>query len=463
MRSDMAETAAAKPASGCSSYQRYRAPWFASPVWGVLLCAAYPLLILTPLALFAILSPRSHQGPLVEIGMDCAAVAFPILALQFVISARLRWLEAPFGLDVVLHFHRIMAFVALVLLCAHPLLVSAGESWGLLTRLNVRWPIWAGRLAFLVLVAHITTAIFRRIMRLRYETWRRLHSGVAFLLLGLALLHSLTLGHDFKSRAATMIWVAFPLAAGIAWCYCRLVRPWLLSRRPYRIVSVVPEAPRVWTLTLSPIGNRTLDYAPGQFQFLRLDGSGIIAEEHPFSIASSPAPDGQVRLTVKESGDFTSTIGRVKPGDLATLQGPFGRFSHVLHPSNDLVFIAGGIGITPFMSMLRYMRDRRDPRRVLLVYANRTPAEIVFRSELASMESSGFPTLKTIHILSEPTPNWLGHTGRLDLSSLEACCGGFSGKTFFLCCPPTMTAGLVRGLKKAGVGLELIHTDYFGL
>jgi len=216
-------------------------------------------------------------------------------------------------------------------------------------------------------------------------------------------------------------------------------------------------------LTLDPRGNRTLDHAPGQFQFLRPHGRGIIAEEHPFSIASSPAPDGQIRVTVKESGDFTSTIGRVESGDLATVHGPFGRFSHVFHPSNDLVFIAGGIGITPFMSMLRYMRDRRDTRRVLLVYANRTPADIVFRGELESMESGDFPTLKTIHILSEPTPDWVGHAGRLDLSSLEGFCGGFSGKTFFLCCPPTMTAGLIRGLRKAGVGLGRIHTDYFGL
>ena len=206
-----------------------------------------------------------------------------------------------------------------------------------------------------------------------------------------------------------------------------------------------------------------MDYAPGQFLFLRPHGSGIIAEEHPFSIASSPVPDGQLRATVKESGDFTSTIGFIKPGDLATVHGPFGRFSHVLRPSNDLVFIAGGIGITPLMSMLRYMRDRRDARRVLLVYANRTPADIVFRSELESMESGGLPALKTIHILSEPTPDWVGHTGRLDLPSLEDFCGGFSGKTFFLCCPPTMTARLILGLKKAGVGLERIHTDYFGL
>jgi predicted ferric reductase len=260
-----------------------------------------------------------------------------------------------------------------------------------------------------------------------------------------------------------MIWIAFPLVAGVAWCYGRVAPPWLLRRSYYRIQLIMPEAPRVWTLTLSLRGTRPLDYAPGQFQFLRLHGRGVIAEEHPFSIASSPMPDGEVRVTIKESGDFTSTIGRIKPGDLATVHGPFGRFSHLFYPSDDLVFVAGGIGITPLMSMLRYMRDRRDARRVLLVYANRTSADVVFQSELESMEAGGFPTLKTIYLLSEPTPDWLGYCGRLDSPSLEDFCGGFSGKTFFLCCRPTMTAGLIRGLKKAGVGLELIHTDYFGL
>jgi ferredoxin-NADP reductase len=169
-------------------------------------------------------------------------------------------------------------------------------------------------------------------------------------------------------------------------------------------------------------------------------------------------------LTIKESGDFTSTIGRIKPGDLVAVHGPFGRFSHVFHPNgDDLVFVAAGIGITPLMSMLRYMRDRRDPRRVLLVYANRGASDIVFRSELEQIESSGFPALKTIHILSRPPGDWVGRTGRLDTASLGSLCGGFAGKAFFICCPPIMASGLIRGLKNAGVGPERIHTDYFGL
>jgi 3-phenylpropionate/trans-cinnamate dioxygenase ferredoxin reductase subunit len=420
--------------------------------------------MVAPLAVFAIISPTSDHALIVQIGVDCAVVAFTILALQFVISARLRWIEAPFGLDVVFRFHRAMAWVAVGLLCIHPLLVAAGESWGLLTSWDARWPVWAGRLALLLLFAHVFVAIFRQVMRLPYQTWRCLHNVGAFLLLGLAFLHSLALGNDFESTVAKIVWGVLLLVAWSAWFYGRLARPWLLRHGSYAVVSIAPETPQVWTLTLEPRANRPLRYAPGQFQFLCLQSNSVLAEEHPFSIASSPSPNGRISLTIKQSGDFTSTIGRIKPGDLAAVHGPFGRFSHVFHPNSiDLVFVAAGIGITPLMSMLRYMRDRGEPRRVLLAYANRGAADIVFRTELDSIESGGFPALKTIHILSRPPSDWAGHTGRLDAECLRSLCGGFAGKAFFICCPPLMTTALIRGLKNAGVGPERIHADYFGL
>ena len=109
------------------------------------------------------------------------------------------------------------------------------------------------------------------------------------------------------------------------------------------------------------------------------------------------------------------------------------------------------------------MRDRRESRRVLLVYANRGAVDIVFRSELESIQAGGFPTLRTVHVLSQPPAGWDGPTGRLTTESLRSLCGGFSGKTFFICCPPAMALALIRGLKGAGVGPERIHADYFGL
>jgi predicted ferric reductase len=454
----------ARPAGDGQSPTLYCAPWFAGAAWGTLLCVAYPLLILTPLTAFAALSPHSHHPVAAELGIDCAVVAFTILALQFVIAARLRWIEAPFGLDVVLQFHRTMAFVAMGLLCLHPLLVAAAEGWGLLIGWQARWPLWVGRLALLLLFAHAAAATFRRVLQLRYETWRRLHNTAAFGLLGLAFLHSWTLGDDLERMAAKAVWASLLLVAWGAWFYGRLARPRWLKRTSYRVVSVTREAPRVWTVTLKPPAGCLLRYAPGQFVFLRPHAGAVPHEEHPFSIASSPSPGGLLSLTIKESGDFTRGIGQIKPGDLATAHGPFGRFSHVFHPNaDDLVFVAAGVGITPLMSMLRSMRDQREARRVLLVYANRGATDIVFRGELESIQAGGFPALRTVHVLSQPPADWDGPTGRLDTECLRSLCGGFSGKTFFICCPPAMAAGLIRGLKGAGVGPGRIHADYFGL
>jgi predicted ferric reductase len=442
----------------------YRAPWFAGAAWGTLLCVAYPLLILAPLTAFAALSPHSYRPLAADLGVGCAVVAFTILALQFVLAARLRWVEAPFGLDVVLRFHRTMAFVALGLLCLHPLLVAAAEGWGLLIRWRARWPVWAGRSALLLLFAHAAAAAFRRVLRLRYDAWRRLHNTAAFGLLGLASVHAWALGDDFRGLAAQAVWASLLLVAGGAWLYGRVVRPRLLKRAPYRVVSVLREAPRVWTVTLAPPAGRALRHAPGQFLFLRLHGGAAPEEEHPFSIASGPSPGGLLSLTIKECGDFTGAIGAAKPGDLATVHGPFGRFSHAFHPdAADLVLVAAGVGITPLMSMLRSMCDQRDARRVLLVYANRGAADVVFRRELGSIQAGGFPALEVIHVLSQPPADWDGPTGRLDTASLLSLCGGPAGKTFFLCCPPAMAAGLIRGLRGAGVEPGRIHADYFGL
>src|SRR2546430_14018532 len=97
-----------------------------------------PLLCIAPLAIFVALNPQSAQPLAAEAGVDCAVVGFTILALQFVITARLRWIEAPFGLDLLLMFHRAMALLATALLFVHPSLVASSHAaWSLLTRLRV--------------------------------------------------------------------------------------------------------------------------------------------------------------------------------------------------------------------------------------------------------------------------------------------------------------------------------------
>lgn len=436
---------------------------FAGMAWAGFLLVLYPLLILAPLAIFAALNPASDHSRTEEAGIGCAVVGYMILALQFVITGRLRWVEAPFGLDVLLVFHRVMALVATAALCVHPVLTASGEGWPLLTGQRVHWYIWVGRAALAVLLVQVLASLARRAVRLPYERWRRMHNVFAPAILALGFIHSLTAG-DHMHGGGLAVWAALGAGAFGCWLYGVVVRPRLLLRHPFQVMTVASEVPHVWTLTLRAHEQRPFQFAPGQFQFLRLHGTEFPAEEHPFSIASSPTRSGSITVTIKESGDFTAGIGRVRPGSRATVHGPFGRFSHTLHPDERrLVFVAAGVGITPFMSMLRYMRDRREWRSVLLVYASRSPADVIFGDELRAIEAGGVPELKVIHVLSNAPASWVGETGRLDADRLARLCRGVEGKAFYLCCPPPMTASLIGGLRRMGVSPRHIHTDAFSL
>ncbi len=129
------------------------------------------------------------------------------------------------------------------------------------------------------------------------------------------------------------------------------------------------------------------------------------------------------------------------------IQAPFGRFSYVLHPeARDLVFIAGGIGITPLMSNLRHMRDTQADRRVLLLYGQPGGADIVFREELARMEAEGPPELKVVHLLTRAAASWQGNGGVWTGKAATPMWRPAGGSTFFLCCPPPMTKSLVQSL-----------------
>jgi predicted ferric reductase len=436
---------------------------FSGTAWGVFLATLYPVLVAAPLVMLAALNGVPDHLRVAEVGVDCAVLGSTILALQFAITARLSWVEAPFGLDLLLVFHRVMALVATALLCAHPLLVAKEEGWPLLAGLRVPWYIWVGRLTIALLLLQVVVSLLRRVIRLPYDLWRRLHNPIALAILTLGFTHGLAAGDDMHGGGAFVWGAVMALAFGF-WLYSRVARPRLLLRHAFRVTSVTLEAPRVWTLTLEPPGDRSFHHLPGQFQYLRLHGANVPSEEHPFTIASSPARSGRMSLTIKESGNFTSGIGRVRPGDRATVHGPFGRFSHTLHPDEgDLVFVAGGVGITPLMSMLRSMRDRRESRRVLLAYASRSAADVLFNDELRAMQIGGDLELTVVHILADAPPSWAGETGKLDADRLARLCGGVEGKAFYLCCPPLMTSALVRGLRRMGVSPRRIHSDHFSL
>lgn len=433
-----------------------------------MLMLAYALVVLAPLILLGFIRPETDHSFVYTIGKNLALVGFAIFAMQFVVSARLKWIERPFGLNLLFSFHKTMAVVASLLVLSHPLLlILGGGKRSLVLGPEVNWHIWLGRFAMVVILFHVLLASFRLIIRLNYQTWRFIHNVIALVFLPLAFLHSWKAGGDLQLPAMRVLWVVLFASAAGAYFWHRVVRPLKLRHDVYLVTDVRKEAGGVWTIALTPpAGAARFDFMPGQFHFLTFRRAAHLpVEEHHWTISSSPTETGLLRSTIKESGDFTATIGETKPGDTAVVYGPFGRFSYVLYPEEkDLVFIAGGIGITPLMGMLRHMHATHAERCVTLIYGNTGETDIVFCDELAEMERIGIVSLKVVHVLSKPSKEWRGERGRLDKAIVTRLCGPLhADRAFYICAPPAVMNQTIRVLRRGGVPPGRIHFERFSL
>ncbi len=426
--------------------------------------AAYTAAVVLP-ATAATFLGEGTSSSLHEVAKHVALAGFMILVLQVLLAARIRWIERAFGFDMVIRFHKHMAVFAAALLLAHPVLLAlSGGGWRLLIGLGLPWYIWVGKGALVLVLLQVLTSLYQERLTLKFEGWRSPHDVGAPLVIVLGFTHSWVVGDDLEIPFLQALWGLMLGLAVLLFAHHRFVRPRLLRKKAYRVVEVRPEAEDVHTVMMAPPeGERVPDYLPGQFHFVTFyRGRGLPVEEHHWTISSSPAKQGFVSSTIKNLGDFTSTVWMTKPGDLAAVHGPFGRFSYRFHPEEkDLVFLAGGIGITPLMSMIRHMRDTGDNRSVLLLYANRNEEQIVFQQELARIASGEHPRLRVVHVLSRPGEGWTGETGHLDRDKIQSLCDGMEGKVFYVCGPPGMRRSVLAGLEELGVPDRSIRLEIF--
>lgn len=330
-------------------------------------------------------------------------LAFAILALQFIVASRLPWIERPFGLDRLIRFHRSMGVTVAALLVAHPTLMALSGEPELLTRLSVPWPVQLGRVAVLVLFATVVVSLKRAVLRIRYDRWRFWHNFAAIAVLSLAFTHSFFVKGGIHTLPGRMLWIVLVGISLAGWGY-RSLQQWHQHHTgQYTVSRVIHEANNTWSLVLIAEDGQGIHFhLPGQFAFIRvLDGYGA-GEEHPFTIASCPEQDDLV-FTIRNAGDFTGQIHKLNPGTRVLVHGPFGRFSANLYPEErELVFIAGGVGITPFLSMIRSMERIADWRSVTVLHACRTETDMLMYEELTSIAKSAKGRLRLIHVLSSP-------------------------------------------------------------
>ncbi len=225
------------------------------------------------------------------------------------------------------------------------------------------------------------------------------------------------------------------------------------------------EVPGVITMRLKPVDNRKLSFSPGQFAMLCFpDEADPQRKCRAYSISSAPQVTEYIELTIKVVKEWTTRMTSTPVGAKLQVKMPFGRF--VLDPAcKDHVFIAGGVGITPFASMSSDLSATKpEGVKATLFYSAKTPATLIFRKrfEDTAKEWPGLKLAFTITDKEYAGADWSGHRGRLDAEFIKETLGGVEGKKFYLCGSAQMMGGIEDILASAGVAKENIHTEKFG-
>lgn len=430
------------------------------------LLAAYVILGLMPLALAA-WQGLPRRPFLDDLSSALAMVGFSMMLLEFVLSGRFRAVSGRVGIDVTMRFHQLIARGLAIFILAHPFLytlpMSKSPAWDPTGQeaLNLGGAsLVTGGIAWLLLPALVLLAIFRRDTPYKYETWRLMHGLGAALIAALTLHHALEAGRYSGHDALAVFWMVMTAAAFLTLLYVYALRPLLRRRQSYRVASVKRAARKTWEIIIEPERGAAPDFEAGQFVWLNLGHSPFSLVEHPFSMSSAPAQRPQLGFLIREAGDFTNQIGSTPVGTRAHIDGPHGHLVLPREPGAGIVFLAGGVGLAPIISMLRQLRAERDPRPLTLVYGNRIAEQIACGEELEEMSKE--LNLEVIHVLSEPPPDWRGRQGIIDESLLRELRGRADGDTFYLVCGPVpMIDSVVDSLQRIGVPASHILSEKF--
>jgi predicted ferric reductase len=432
---------------------------------GALWIGVYLAFSLSPL-LFVMLGERPPGRDFwTELSVGLGFVGLAMLGLQFAITARFRRVAAPYGIDIILQFHRQISLFAFAIIFAHPIIlfVVDPENLALLNLIDAPWRARFGVGSLLALAAIIVTSIWREALRLRYEVWRALHAVLALVAVAFALFHILGVGYYISLPWMQGLWIFMTAGTVVLLLWIRLVKPLRMLSRPYRIEGVEEERGESWTVTLRPEDGKPTPFQPGQFAWLTMRRNPFGFEEHPFSYSSSARTRDSVSFTIKELGDFTSKIGELEPGERAYIDGPYGAFTNERYEAPGFVFLAGGVGITPVMSMLRTLADWEDLRPLLLIFGNKTLEEATFLEELEALEER--LNLTVVHVLEEPHEGWEGESGFVDADLVRRHVDEeqIGRRRFFVCGPNPMMDAVEEALDEVGVPNDRVLTERFDL
>lgn len=421
------------------------------------------VLVLAPLGLAIIGHGEEYRGFWVEFGVALGFIGLAMMGLQFVLTARYSKIGAPFGLDELLQFHGNAGYFAWAFIMGHFIILFLADSEYLkYLDPSVNLPRALALSAVIIAItALIATTYWREKMNIVYEWWRASHGVLALFVVFIGTVHIMQVSFYISEIWQQFIWVSLSIAAIGMLLHNRVWRPFQMKKYPWKIVQVNEEVDGTWSVEFEPDGHSGLEFNAGQFVWITIGNSPFSIQQHPFTIASS-TEQKNITLTIKELGDFTSQVGELEVGTTAFLEGPYGNFTLEASNSRHNVFIIGGIGVTPAISVLRTLRDREYRKDVTVIYGTPSKELTPFYKEFR--ELSAELNLNVVHVLEEADDSWEGETGFIDEDILKRhLFDKLSTSEFFVCGPPPMMDVVETTLHEWGVPVYRIHSERFNI
>jgi predicted ferric reductase len=380
--------------------------------------------------------------------------------VQVVLLARIPALERAIGLDRLSVWHRWNGHACIDLVVAHVLLsvwgYAALDRLGFFSELStmIGGGIYPGMITATIgtfaLIAVVISSLVIVKRRLRYEWWYAVHL-LAYAGIALAWFHQIPTGNELVlDQAAADYWRSLYLSTLAVLVWYRILTPVAAAfRHRLTVASVRQERPGVVSLEIAGRNLERLRARPGQFFLWRFLSPGRWWKAHPFSLSAAPG-DGPMRITVKDLGDFTATVGEISPGTRVVAEGPFGTFTAAATRRPKTLLIAGGIGITPIRALLEELPG--DP---VVVYRVVSEGEALFVDELERLAP-------TLHVVAGDHRDER-HAALLSPSHLQQLVPDLAERDVFVCGPPAFTDLTRRNLRAAGVRRRRIHAERFVL
>jgi predicted ferric reductase len=397
-------------------------------------------------------------GVATAIGRLTGLLAAYAMVIVVLLVARIPPLERAIGQDRLVAWHRRLGPWPLYLLVAHAIFITVGyaraASDGVVHQFGqLLWTypgILAASAGSIMLIAAGVSSYRRARRRMAYESWWSVHL-YTYLALFFSFSHQIDTGASFVGHPVARAWWTALWAGTLATVVAaRIGLPvWRSLRHRVRVAGVTPEGAGTISVLMEGKDLERLPVAGGQFFQWRFIRPRMWWQAHPYSLSAVPS-DGHLRITVKNLGDHSAALAKLRPGTWVGIEGPYGVFTPDARQSDRLMLVGAGVGSAPILALLQDLPADTD---VVVLLRASTERELILRDAIARTVRRRGGRLIELPGSRRDVP--------LDASSLRALVPDVRRRDAYVCGPEAFTASLAGSLERAGVPATRIHFESF--